>query len=129
MKNAFSALSWNIKHLAVARARAPAAPQLVLVWAKVYAAVVTEKLKALMAEYGRLAMITYFTIFAIVLASFYFAIESGFQPASSTESMGTLGAAWLATKLTQPLRIGGTLVLTPVISMALKRIRGRAGGK
>jgi hypothetical protein len=90
-----------------------------------YGKVVTEKLKALMAEYGRLAMVTYFTIFALVLASFYAAIVSGFQPESSTESMGTLGAAWLATKLTQPLRIGATLILTPIIGMALKRFRAR----
>lgn len=92
-------------------------------------AVVTEKFKALLAEYGRLAMITYFAIFALVLASFYLAIASGFHPASGTESIGTLGAAWLATKLTQPLRIGVTLLLTPVIGMALKRIRGRAEDK
>lgn len=96
--------------------------QLALHLPEVYGAVVTEKLKALMAEYGRLAMITYFAIFAIVLASFYLAIVSGFHPSSNTESLGTLGAAWLATKLTQPLRIGATLLLTPIIGMALKRI-------
>ena len=84
----------------------------------------TSPVRSVIAAYGRLAMITYFTIFALVLASFYFAIVSGVQPESSTESMGTLGAAWLATKLTQPLRIGATLVLTPIIGLLLKRIRG-----
>jgi hypothetical protein len=85
---------------------------------------VTEKLKALIAEYGRLAIITYFTIFALVLSAFYLAIVSGVDPSGSAQSMGTLGAAWLATKLTQPLRIGLTLVLTPIIGVAIKRIRG-----
>jgi hypothetical protein len=37
-----------------------------------------------------------------------------------------LGAAWLATKLTQPLRIAGTLALTPVIAAVLKKWRGRS---
>jgi hypothetical protein len=87
---------------------------------------VTEKLKALMAEYGRLAMMTYFAIFALVLTAFYLAIASGFHPSTSTEGMGTLAAAWLATKLTQPLRIGATLALTPIIGLALKRVRGTA---
>lgn len=82
-----------------------------------------QKLDALLAEYGRIAIFTYFSLFLLVLAGFYVALLSGFQPESSAAGVGTLGAAWVATKLTQPLRIGATVVLTPLIGSMLKRKR------
>ena len=38
---------------------------------------------------------------------------------------GTIGTAYLATKVTQPLRILVTLAITPFVAMAWHRIRGR----
>jgi hypothetical protein len=73
-------------------------------------------MKALMAQYGRVAIATYFAIFFLVFAGFYAAIVGGFQPEGAAAGAGTLATAWLATKLTQPIRIGATLLLTPLIS-------------
>jgi hypothetical protein len=84
---------------------------------------VADKLKALLARYGRLALVTYLAIFLLVYAGFYMAIAAGFQPEGVGGSVGTLGAAYLATKLTQPLRIGATLLLTPFVDALLGRLR------
>jgi hypothetical protein len=84
---------------------------------------IKERLNALMTEYGGLALWVYFTIFAIVLVGFALAIRLGFKGDSTAATAGTWGAAWVATKLTQPLRIGATLVLTPVIGNLRRRLR------
>lgn len=85
-----------------------------------------DKLKLLLQEYGRIVLWVYLVIWLIVLAGFATAIAAGFNVKSvSTSGLGVLGAAWLATKLTQPLRIAGTLGLTPVIAAALKKWHGR----
>lgn len=80
-----------------------------------------DRLKALLAEYGKVAMITYFSIFALVWVGFAIAIRSGVKVDSSAGTAGTIGAAYLATKLTQPLRILATLVLTPLIGKLVQR--------
>jgi hypothetical protein len=92
--------------------------------------VTREKLKVLLEEYGRMAVWIYLVIWLVVLAGFATAISAGFNAGFNVKSvsasgMGVLGAAWLATKLTQPLRIAATLLLTPAISTALKKWRGR----
>jgi hypothetical protein len=89
--------------------------------------VTRDKLKLLLEEYGRIVLWVYLVIWLIVLAGFALAISAGFNVKSaSTSGLGVLGAAWLATKLTQPLRIAGTLALTPVIAAVLKKWRGRS---
>ncbi len=80
------------------------------------------KLKEHFAEYGRIAIITYFTIFFATVAGFAIAIGGSGEGAWA---WGTLGAAWLATKATQPLRIGATLAVTPVVAAVWHRLRGR----
>jgi hypothetical protein len=88
--------------------------------------VTREKLKLLLQEYGRIVLWVYLVIWLAVLAGFALAISAGFNVKSvSASGLGVLGAAWLATKLTQPLRIAGTLALTPVIAAVLKKWRGR----
>ena len=74
-----------------------------------------------MAEYGRIAIAVYLSIFAVTMAGFSIAITQGFEIEGASSAAGTLGAAWIATKLTQPIRIGVTLVLTPVIGTFLNR--------
>jgi hypothetical protein len=83
-----------------------------------------ERLNALMTEYGSLALYVYFIIFGIVLVSFALAIQLGFKTDSTAATAGTWGAAWVATKITQPLRIAATLVLTPIIGNLRRRLRG-----
>ena len=90
--------------------------------------VTRDKLKLLLEEYGRTAIWVYLVIWLCVLAGFAFAISAGFDVKGKSAGMGVLGAAWVATKLTQPLRIGATLVLAPAVSTLLKKWRGRATG-
>jgi hypothetical protein len=82
-----------------------------------------EKLRTLLEEYGRVAIWTYVCIWLAVLAGFAVAISMGFGASSAGSGVGVLGAAWLATKLTQPLRIAGTLALTPLIAAGIKKWR------
>ena len=77
------------------------------------------RLKALINDYGPLALTVYFVIFFATWAGFAVAIKSGLQ----THPAGVVVGAWLATKLTQPLRIVATLFLTPVVG----RFRGVCG--
>ena len=89
-------------------------------------AVVTRaKLTQLLEEYGRVAIGVYVVIWLSVLAGFAIAISAGFNVKNGPAGMGVLGAAWVATKLTQPLRIGATLLLTPAVSALLTKWRNR----
>ncbi|MCK6507179.1 FAM210 family protein [Myxococcota bacterium] len=89
--------------------------------------------EALVARYGKVAIITYFSIFFSVLFGFWLAILSGADLAgglaslgldtrSATSRSGTFVVAYGFTKLTQPVRIAATVVLTPLIA----RFVGRA---
>jgi hypothetical protein len=84
---------------------------------------VRRTLKGVLAEYGPVALVVYLAIFAATLAGFAIAIGMGFQPRGVAGGLGTLTAAYIATKVTQPLRIGATLVLTPFVARAIARVR------
>lgn len=73
------------------------------------------KLKQLLAEYGPVAAAIYFTLFFGVLVGSYLAIHAGWAPEGVAGNAGAWTAAYVATKLTQPLRIGATLALTPIV--------------
>ena len=81
------------------------------------------KLKKLVSEYGPVALGTYLAIFALVLGGFAVAISLGLHVQSAAGTAGVLGAAWVAAKVTQPLRIAATLVLTPIVAKVLSRFR------
>jgi hypothetical protein len=81
-----------------------------------------QRLNALFLEYGRVALWAYFGIFAVVLLGFAAAISLGFHDTTTAGNVGIWGAAYVATKLTQPLRIAATLALTPLL-MKLARAR------
>lgn len=82
-------------------------------------------LKTILAEYGGIAVTLYLAIFFAVLGGFWLAIGMGFRPAGTGGRVGAFAAAYIATKLTQPLRIGLTLVLTPIVARGWKRIAGK----
>jgi hypothetical protein len=88
-----------------------------------------ERLKTLLLDYGKIAIITYFTIFFLVLGAFFIGISAGLKkPDGETSKLGLLamlGAAYGATKLTQPIRILVTLALTPVLGRGWARIQRR----
>jgi hypothetical protein len=82
-----------------------------------------QKLKTLMNEYGPLALGVYLCTFVVAMAGFSTALAMGAQVESACGAAGTLGAAWLATKATQPLRIAATLGLTPLVAKVWRRFR------
>ena len=85
---------------------------------------VRKSLKDILAEYGTVALVVYLTIFVLTLAGFWMAIRFGWRTESTAGTAGTLAAAYVATKLSQPLRIGLTLVLTPLLARLYERLRG-----
>jgi len=89
---------------------------------------VKKTVQKLLAEYGTVAVVVYFVIFFAVLGGFWLAIRLGWQPTSAAGSVGTFAAAYIATKLTQPLRIAATVVVTPFIAKLYERVRGRESG-
>lgn len=82
-----------------------------------------DRFKALMSQYGKMVLWVYFTLFFLVLAGFAVAIRLGFNVKGAGGSMGILAGAWVATKLTQPLRILATLALTPLVERVTRRFR------
>ena len=83
-------------------------------------------LSNLLTEYGAVAVVLYLVIFALVLAGAWFALKAGWSPASASGKAGTFAAAYIITKLTQPIRIGVTIVLTPFVARLYERITGRS---
>ena len=87
------------------------------------------KLEAHLAEYGAIALVVYLTIWLSVWAGFAIAIAAGFEIDVADEgagagTWGTILAAYVPTKLTQPIRIAATLVVTPVVAAIWHKIRG-----
>jgi hypothetical protein len=77
----------------------------------------------LLTEYGTVAVVVYFTIFFAVLFGFWAAIRFGWRPSSMAGSAGAWTAAYIATKLTQPIRIAATVALTPLVAKGYERLR------
>jgi hypothetical protein len=84
-----------------------------------------EKWKSLLSEYGPVAAVVYFSIFFLTLGGFALAIKLGFDVKSAEGGVGVFGAAYIATKLTQPIRIAATLGLTPIAAAGWKKLRGK----
>ena len=82
---------------------------------------IQDRLKGLVDEYGKIAIGLYFAIFALVYTFFLASISASVGETSTAETVSLAGAAWLATKLTQPLRIGATFVITPLIARLFKQ--------
>lgn len=81
-----------------------------------------KSLKQVMAEYGPVALTVYLVLFAGVLAGSWAAIRLGWSPSGAAGSAGTFAAAYVFTKLTQPLRIAATLALTPIVAKVHARL-------
>ena len=79
-----------------------------------------ERLRKLYAEYGIAAIVTWFSLFFLVLAGFVVAMETSMGPGPSK---GSWVAAYFATEATKPIRIVITLALTPFVAQAGRRLR------
>ena len=80
-------------------------------------------LKKVLAEYGAIAVVLYLTIFFVVFVGAYFAIRLGWTPQTVAGNAGAWTAAYIVTKITQPLRIAGTVVLTTFLGRIWERRR------
>lgn len=80
-----------------------------------------QRLKDHLKEYGGVAIGVYLVIFAVVYIGFLVSISAGIGETTTAGTVGTAGAAWLATKVTQPLRIGATFVLTPLVARLVRK--------
>ncbi len=74
-----------------------------------------------MADYGRIALITYLVLSGITIVGFSIAIGMGVEPSSASGFFGVIAAGWLAAKATMPIRILMTLGLTPGIAWVVRR--------
>lgn len=83
--------------------------------------VLKDRLQEHIAEYGKLALVIFFSLGILSLIGFYVAIRAGIDVGSNSGTAGALAAAWVANKLTMPIRIGATLVLTPLFAKILRR--------
>lgn len=84
-------------------------------------------LKKILAEYGAIAVTLYLLIFFVVLVGSYFAIRLGWTPGSVAGNAGAWTAAYIVTKITQPLRIAATVVLSTFIGRLWEK-RRKSGG-
>lgn len=98
---------------------------------------VRKTFKHMLATYGMVAVVVYFTIFFAVLFGAWLAIERGADlPALAARmglpinravaGVGSFTLAYLFTKITQPVRIAATLALTPLLARVYERVTGRA---
>lgn len=84
------------------------------------------KVQNLFSEYGRTGIIVYFTIFFMTFFGFWTLLTVGvdirtWSYFSSLGDVGAIGLAYAAAKITQPIRIALTLVLTPLVARVLPR--------
>ena len=78
-------------------------------------------LKQVFAEYGAIAVVLYLVLFTVVMVGAYLAIRLGGTPGTVTGQAGAWTAAYIITKITQPLRIAATVALTALIGRIWKR--------
>ena len=82
-----------------------------------------QRMTALFEDYGRIAIITYFTLSGMAIVGFSIAIWIGAEPSSATGVLGVIIAGWVAAKATLPIRILITLALTPLVAFVVGRLR------
>ena len=83
------------------------------------------RFRDLVLEYGVIALVVHYVIFALVIVGFWAAIRAGWQSTGAAGSVGSWTAAYVATKLTQPIRIIATVAVTPFIARIYERVTGR----
>jgi hypothetical protein len=83
------------------------------------------RLEKLLAEYGKVALVTYLTLSLTAIAGFSVAIAIGAEPSTATGFFGVIAAGWLAAKATMPIRILATLGLTPLVAALVRRVGRR----
>ena len=80
------------------------------------------KMTEIFSKFGRMGVIVYFSLFFLTFFGFYCAIHYGVDIKSwkyfdNLAVVGSVGLAYAATKITQPLRIGLTLAIVSVMAI------------
>src|ERR1051325_10006679 len=83
-----------------------------------------QRLTTLFEDYGKVAIITYFTLSGLTIGGISVAIWIGAEPSSGTGELGALLAGWALARATMPVRILITLAVTRVIGTLVRRRRG-----
>jgi len=84
------------------------------------------RFRHLVLEYGAIALIVHYLIFAVVIVGFWFAIRLGWRPTDAVANVGAWTAAYIAAKITQPVRIVATIAITPFVARLYERVTGRS---
>ena len=83
------------------------------------------KLNNLIVEYGVIALVVYLTSTALVYLGFWIALQFGWRPSGATGTIAFWGTAYIAAKVTQPFRIAGTIIVTPLLARLYEKVTGR----
>jgi hypothetical protein len=83
------------------------------------------RLKALSAEYGGVCVVIYIAVAIGVVAAFATAFLLGLAPETLGEGAGLWIGVYVTLKATQPVRIGVTIALTPIVARSWRRVTGR----
>lgn len=84
------------------------------------------RFRHLLLEYGAIALVVHYVIFAIVIVSFWAGIRMGWKPSDTLANVGAWTAAYIAAKITQPARIVVTIAITPFVAHAYERVTRRS---
>lgn len=82
-----------------------------------------ERYAHLLEEFGSAAVAVYAVLFFGTWLGFWIAISYGFDAGENAANAGTIGGAWVATKVTQPVRIAATIAITPLAVGLWRRLR------
>jgi len=82
---------------------------------------IKDRFEQIKKEYGKVAFVTYMVLWASVLIAYAVAIKSGVEMEGVSSTGGILVGAWIAAKVSQPIRIVLTIILTPVIASLFRR--------
>lgn len=83
-------------------------------------------LRKILAQYGTIAVVIYLVLHTVVLFAFYLAIKMGWTPEGIAGEAGIWTVAYILTKLTQPIRLGLTVLLTPLTARLFNSPAGSA---
>lgn len=88
------------------------------------------RLSELFKEYGKVAIVVYAVLYVATFSGFAAAAALGVsawggqEPGEGAKVGGALLAGYVGLKALQPLRILATLLLTPAVAAAARRLRG-----
>ena len=88
-----------------------------------------QTLKHILAEYGAIAVVVYLTLFTLVFVGSYFAIRLGWSPGSAAGQAGAWTAAYVVTKIAQPLRIAATVLITTFVGKLWEKRKSAPGAE